>query len=222
MRSYERLLVLIVTVLSTISASHAEDSPIPLQGNVKVTILQVEDALAQMETLDAQITKNSQALAYQLVRQNIQNAVSPNVIGSATTQIILPPAPMPDGSMRMGDLKPISKPVFHKLLTDLRQQVVDLRDRVVMLNSWPVGLDKEVAEPWRQTTIAVNDMVNSCNKLIEAWKNDKSSRVALARELRTINKRSEELDARLDKIAGIVKNYDHTKSAELPGSADRK
>lgn len=220
MSRYTKLLVLTMYLLST--AGVCAQEPVPLHGTVKVTMLQVEEALSQMETLDAKIMKDSQALAYQLVRQNIQNAVSPNFVGSSATQIILPPAPMPDGSIRMGDLKPISKPVFHKLLTDLREQVVEMRNRVIILNEWPLGLDKEVAEPWMQTTVAIDDMVNSCNRLIEAWKNDKSSRTALAKELRSIHKRSEQLDKQLDKIASIVKGYDRTRSAELAGSTDRK
>ncbi len=219
--SVKRLSVLTMTLLLATGVC-AQEQPIPLHGNVRVTMLQVEDALQQMETLDAKIMKDSQALAYQLVRQNIQNAVSPNFVGSSATQIILPPAPMPDGSIRMGDLKPISKPVFHKLLTDLREQVVEMRNRVIILNEWPIGLDKEVAESWTQTTVAIDDMVNSCNRLIEAWKNDKSSRTALAKELRSIHRRSELLDKQLDKIASIVKGYDRTRSAELAGSADRK
>lgn len=217
------LLNLIISLFFTATVCRAqEQQPIPLQGNVKMNILQVEDTLAQMDALEAKISKDSQSLAYQLIRQNIQNAVSPNVIGSATTQIILPPAPMPDGSMRMGDLKPISKPIFHKLLTDLREQVVDLRRKVILLNNWPVGLDKEVAEPWKQITVAIDDMVNSCNRLIEAWKNNKSSRTALAKELHVISKRCEQLDKRLDQIGGIVKAYDRTKSSELAGSTDGK
>jgi|GEM_PF-6552818 len=219
----DTILSLTLSLLLAATACYAqEQEPIPLQGNVKINMLQVEETLSQMETLDAKIMKDSQALAYQLVRQNIQNAVSPNVMGSTTAQIILPPAPMPDGSMRMGDLKPISKPVFHKLLTDLREQVVELRNKIVILNEWPVGLDKEVAEPWRQTTAAVDDMVNSCNRLIEAWKNDKSARTALAKELRSIHKRCEQLDKQLDKVASIVKDYDHTRSAELAGNTNKK
>lgn len=219
----DTLFGLTMSLLFTAAVCYAqEQSPTPLQGNVRINMLQVEESLTQMEALEEKISKDSQALAYQLVRQHIEHAVSPNFVGSTATQILIPPAPQPDGSMRMGELKPISKPVFHKLLTDLREQVVEMRKKVVILNNWPIGLDKEVAEPWKQTTIAIDDMVNSCNRLIEAWSKDKTSRNALAKELHVINKRCEQLDKRLDQIARIVKDFDHRQSAELAGSAAGK
>lgn len=220
MRLIEKLSVLIMVLFLSTGAFCAEEQP--LQGGVNINMLQVEETLAQMETLEAKINKDSQALAYQLIRQHTEHVASPNFIGSATNQIIIPPVPQPDGSMKAGELKPISKPVFHKLLTDLREQVVEMRRKVVILNNWPTGLDKEVAAPWKQTTTAVEEMVNSCNRLIDAWTKDKTSRTALAKELHVINKRCEQVDKQLDQIVRIVKDYDRNQKAELAGSGARK
>lgn len=214
------LLLFSLLWLTPIAYGADENQPVSLKGSVNVNMVQVEESLAQMEKLEEKIKRNSQALAYQLNRKNVVHAISPNVIGLSTTLMVIPPAPQPDGSLRMGDLKPISKPMFHTLLSDLRKQVVEMRRTAIVLNNWPQGLDSEVTVPWQQTTDTIHDIVKSCNRLIHAWTNDSASRDALGKELLAIHDQCQKLEDPLDEISRIVKNYDRG-NAEVAGQADK-